>query len=137
MGRGQIELLAALLHADAPNDLAPSAYNDEDPPGVLPASPLAPRPADTGFRGAAYTRTTTRAGRVGGSSDRNSRTAPARVQNGHSIRSSSDRPARRSEGTQASPWQPGSSGPGSGTRAARNRPEADPLAARRTALGAV
>ena len=50
VGRGQIELLAALFHADAPNDVAPSAYNVEDPPGELPASPLTPRPAATGFR---------------------------------------------------------------------------------------
>jgi len=53
VGRGQIELLAALFHADAPNDVAPSAYNEDDPPGALPASPLAPRPAATGFRWAA------------------------------------------------------------------------------------
>jgi hypothetical protein len=50
VGRGQIELLAALFHADAPNDVAPSAYNEDDPPGVLPGSPLSPRPAATGFR---------------------------------------------------------------------------------------
>jgi L-alanine-DL-glutamate epimerase-like enolase superfamily enzyme len=50
VGRGQIELLAALFHADAPNDVAPSAYNEDDPPGVLPTSPLAPRPAVSGFR---------------------------------------------------------------------------------------
>ena len=31
VGRGQIELLAALFHADAPNDVAPSAYNEDDP----------------------------------------------------------------------------------------------------------
>jgi hypothetical protein len=30
VGRGQIELLAALFHADAPNDVAPSAYNEDD-----------------------------------------------------------------------------------------------------------
>ncbi len=53
VGRGQIELLAALFHADAPNDVAPSAYNEDDPSGALPASPLAPRPAATGFRWAA------------------------------------------------------------------------------------
>src|SRR5437016_7321585 len=53
VGRGQIELLAALFHADAPNDVAPSAYNEDDPPGALPASPLAPRPEATGFRWAA------------------------------------------------------------------------------------
>ena len=50
VGRGQIELLAALFHADAPNDVAPGAYNEDDPPGDLPASPLTPRPEATGFR---------------------------------------------------------------------------------------
>ena len=50
VGRGQIELLAALFHADAPNDVAPSAYNQDDPVGELPGSPLAPRPAAVGFR---------------------------------------------------------------------------------------
>jgi hypothetical protein len=50
VGRGQIELLAALFHADAPNDVAPSAYNEEDPPGDLAASPLTPRPEAIGFR---------------------------------------------------------------------------------------
>jgi L-alanine-DL-glutamate epimerase-like enolase superfamily enzyme len=53
VGRGQIELLAALFHADAPNDVAPSAYNEDEPAGRLPASPLAPRPEPTGFRWAA------------------------------------------------------------------------------------
>jgi len=50
VGRGQIELLAALFHADAPNDVAPSAYNQDEPEGGLPASPLTPRPQATGFR---------------------------------------------------------------------------------------
>jgi hypothetical protein len=50
VGRGQIELLAALFHADAPNDVAPSAYNEDDPTCELPASPLAPRPEAVGFR---------------------------------------------------------------------------------------
>ncbi len=50
VGRGQIELLAALFHADAPNDVAPSAYNEDDPRDELPVSPLAPRPEATGFR---------------------------------------------------------------------------------------
>ena len=50
VGRGQIELLAALFHPDTPNDVAPSAYNEEDPAGDLPASPLTPRPDATGFR---------------------------------------------------------------------------------------
>jgi L-alanine-DL-glutamate epimerase-like enolase superfamily enzyme len=49
VGRGQIELLAALFHADAPNDVAPSAYNEDDPAGPLPASPLPPSSAPTGF----------------------------------------------------------------------------------------
>ncbi|HZB75284.1 MAG TPA: hypothetical protein VE526_03590 [Solirubrobacteraceae bacterium] len=53
VGRGQIEMLAALFHPDAPNDVAPSAFNEDDPPGDLPASPLAPRPEATGFRWAA------------------------------------------------------------------------------------
>ena len=50
VGRGQIELLASLFHANEPNDVAPSAYNQDDPPGDMPASPLAPRPEATGFR---------------------------------------------------------------------------------------
>src|SRR4051794_2757209 len=50
VGRGQIELLAALFHPDAPNDVAPSAYNEDDPRGELPPSPMAPRPDATGFR---------------------------------------------------------------------------------------
>jgi L-alanine-DL-glutamate epimerase-like enolase superfamily enzyme len=49
VGRGQVQLLAALFHPDAPNDVAPSAYNEDDPAGDLPASPLEPRPAATGF----------------------------------------------------------------------------------------
>jgi hypothetical protein len=53
VGRGQIQLLAALFHADAPNDVAPSAYNEDDPAGSLPASPLPPRPDAAGFRWAA------------------------------------------------------------------------------------
>jgi hypothetical protein len=53
VGRGQIELLAALFHPDGPNDVAPSAYNEDDPRDGLPASPLTPRPEATGFRWAA------------------------------------------------------------------------------------
>jgi hypothetical protein len=30
--------------------VAPSAYNEDDPPGELPGSPLAPRPEAIGFR---------------------------------------------------------------------------------------
>jgi len=50
VGRGQIELLAALFHPDMPNDVAPSVYHQDEPAGALPASPLEPRPAPTGFR---------------------------------------------------------------------------------------
>jgi hypothetical protein len=50
VGRGQIQLLASLFHADAPNDVAPVGYNAVDPAGDLPSSPLPPRPAPTGFR---------------------------------------------------------------------------------------
>jgi hypothetical protein len=50
VGRGQIELLASLFHPDTPNDVAPSAYNEDEPAGSLPVSPLAPSPAPTGFR---------------------------------------------------------------------------------------
>jgi hypothetical protein len=53
VGRGQIELLAAIFHPDAPNDVAPSAYNEDDPAGDLPDSPLDPSPAPSGFRRAA------------------------------------------------------------------------------------
>ena len=55
VGRDRIEPLAALFHADAPNDVAPSAYNEDDPPGTLPPSPLPPRPGATGFRRATQT----------------------------------------------------------------------------------
>jgi L-alanine-DL-glutamate epimerase-like enolase superfamily enzyme len=49
-GRGQIQYLASLFHADAPNDVAPSGYNEREPPDGLPLSPLAPAPEPTGFR---------------------------------------------------------------------------------------
>jgi hypothetical protein len=50
VGRGQIQYLASLFHADAPNDVAPSGYNLPTPPAGLPQSPLEPRPSQTGFR---------------------------------------------------------------------------------------
>jgi L-alanine-DL-glutamate epimerase-like enolase superfamily enzyme len=50
VGRGQIQYLASLFHADAPNDVAPSGFNLPEPPAGLPASPLAPAPAPLGFR---------------------------------------------------------------------------------------
>jgi hypothetical protein len=49
-GRGQIQYLAALFHADAPNDIAPSGYDAIDPEPGLPESPLTPDPEPTGFR---------------------------------------------------------------------------------------
>ncbi len=49
VGRGQAQLMAALFHPDAPNDIAPSDYNLDDPPAGLPPSPLDPAP-DRGFR---------------------------------------------------------------------------------------
>jgi len=53
VGRGQIQLLASLFHPDAPNDVAPSGYNEDTPAPELPSSPLPPDPAPTGFRRAA------------------------------------------------------------------------------------
>jgi hypothetical protein len=50
VGRGQIQYLASLFHADAPNDVAPSAYNLPEPPRGLPGSPLEPLPTALGFR---------------------------------------------------------------------------------------
>ncbi len=49
-GRGQIQYLASLFHADGPNDVAPGGYNAPDPPEGLPQSPLEPQPSAVGFR---------------------------------------------------------------------------------------
>ncbi len=49
-GRGQIQYLASLFHPDAPNDVAPRAYNAPEPTSGLPPSPLAPAPDSSGFR---------------------------------------------------------------------------------------
>ena len=49
-GRGQIQYLASLFHADAPNDVAPRAYNDPEPRPGLPGSPIDPAPEPLGFR---------------------------------------------------------------------------------------
>jgi hypothetical protein len=48
-GRGQIQLLASLFHADAPNDVAPAGYNSTEPVDGLPTSPLE-LSRETGFR---------------------------------------------------------------------------------------
>lgn len=50
VGRGQIQYLASLFHADAPNDVAPSGYNLPQAPDGLPRSPLTPLPSALGFR---------------------------------------------------------------------------------------
>jgi L-alanine-DL-glutamate epimerase-like enolase superfamily enzyme len=50
VGRGQIQALASLFHPEAPNDTAPRGYNEAEPPPGLPASPLGPKLAPTGFR---------------------------------------------------------------------------------------
>jgi hypothetical protein len=50
VGRGQIQYLASLFHADAPNDVAPAAYNDPEPRAGLPRSPLEAVPEPAGFR---------------------------------------------------------------------------------------
>jgi L-alanine-DL-glutamate epimerase-like enolase superfamily enzyme len=49
VGRGQIQLLAALFHPDTPNDVAPGGYNAAEPPQGLPASPMTVTPRATGF----------------------------------------------------------------------------------------
>ena len=49
-GRGQIQHLASLFHADAPNDVAPKEYNDGGPRPGLPQSPLPPASREPGFR---------------------------------------------------------------------------------------
>jgi L-alanine-DL-glutamate epimerase-like enolase superfamily enzyme len=50
IGRGQIELLAALFHPDAPNDVAPTAFNAVEPADGLPSSPLVLDELVPGFR---------------------------------------------------------------------------------------
>ena len=49
-GRGQAQYLASLFHPRTSNDLAPAAYNVNDPPPGLPTSPLPPTPSELGFR---------------------------------------------------------------------------------------
>jgi L-alanine-DL-glutamate epimerase-like enolase superfamily enzyme len=50
VGRGQIQYLASIFHADAPNDVAPSGYNLPEPPAGLPQSPLDSVLSELGFR---------------------------------------------------------------------------------------
>jgi L-alanine-DL-glutamate epimerase-like enolase superfamily enzyme len=49
-GRGQIQYLASLFSADAPNDVAPVGFNAPVPGSGLPSSPLEPAAAKSGFR---------------------------------------------------------------------------------------
>ena len=49
-GRGQIQHLASLFHADAPNDVAPKEFNEGPPRAGLPKSPLPPASREPGFR---------------------------------------------------------------------------------------
>ncbi|MFL5830559.1 MAG: hypothetical protein ACJ76X_11635 [Solirubrobacteraceae bacterium] len=53
-GRGQLQYLASLFHANAPNDVAPAGYNLLSAGRDLPRSPLAPEPHPTGFRWGTY-----------------------------------------------------------------------------------
>jgi L-alanine-DL-glutamate epimerase-like enolase superfamily enzyme len=50
VGRGHIQYLASLFHPETPNDVAPSGYNEPEPPDGLPPSPLEAQIAPTGFR---------------------------------------------------------------------------------------
>lgn len=50
VGRGHVQLLAALFHPNAPNDIAPGGYDALDPEPGLPTSPLDVDPAPLGFR---------------------------------------------------------------------------------------
>jgi L-alanine-DL-glutamate epimerase-like enolase superfamily enzyme len=50
VGRGQIQYLASVFHPDAPNDVAPGAFNLPITPEGLPSSPLSPTPSAVGFR---------------------------------------------------------------------------------------
>jgi hypothetical protein len=49
-GRAQIQHLASLFHADAPNDVAPKEFNEGGPRAGLPRSPLPPPGDEPGFR---------------------------------------------------------------------------------------
>jgi len=49
VGRGHIQLLAALFHPDTPNDVAPGGYNAQEPASGLPVSPMRVEPRATGF----------------------------------------------------------------------------------------
>ncbi len=50
VGRGHVQLLAALFYPDSPNDIAPSVYNDPAIGDGLPESPIEPPADPVGFR---------------------------------------------------------------------------------------
>ncbi len=50
VGRGHIQLLAALFHPDTPNDVAPGGYNAAEPQPDLPIEPARGRAAGDGLR---------------------------------------------------------------------------------------
>jgi hypothetical protein len=51
VGRRQLHLLASLFYPESPNDVAPSKYNDPEPPENLPGSPLSIADSNvSGFR---------------------------------------------------------------------------------------
>ena len=49
VGRAHLHAIASLFYPDAPNDVAPRAYNDPDPSGELPSTPLSPPTSPDGF----------------------------------------------------------------------------------------
>jgi hypothetical protein len=50
VGREHLHAIASLFYPNAPNDVAPKAYNDPDPSGELPSSPLVPPTTTRGLR---------------------------------------------------------------------------------------
>lgn len=50
VGRGQIQVLAALFHPDGPNDTSPAGFHAADPPPGIERSPMPARAAALGFR---------------------------------------------------------------------------------------
>jgi hypothetical protein len=49
VGRDHIQYLAAMMHPETPNDVAPRGYNETEVPHGLPSSPLELAPLATGF----------------------------------------------------------------------------------------
>jgi hypothetical protein len=49
VGRDHIQYLAALIHPDTPNDVAPRGFNQPEVPDGLPQTPLRIEPAQAGF----------------------------------------------------------------------------------------